>query len=356
MPKRRSMGIMVAAALLALAAAPAGADVTVERFTKSSGFAGIGAHEATAVEKYSGLRKREVSTTKFSGGGGLGSLLSKVAGDMGGDTITDIGRDAVWRLDHQKKTYTEQPIALPQGSEPGGGVPGGATQQEEQEGGKPTHRIVRNEVTVEETGETRRIGEFDCTRYVVTWVLETEDLETKERGESRMVTDLWTTPETGALRALRKEETEFSRAYLKKIGLDLSDQKMQQFGIAAVAAMFGGEDATLEKGAKEVAAKMEKIKGFPVGTKVVWRVKRSGTLPGGVEQEQQGGVADLGKSLDSLLSRFGKKKAKEPEPAAEPAKEGRPAFESYTEIRSVKTDAIPDAEFSVPAGYTKLTP
>ena len=356
---------LAATALLALAAGPrpAGADVTVERFTKSGGVAGIAAHESTAVEKYAGLRKRETTATKMAGATGLGGFLSKIVGDFGGDTITDVGRDAVWALDHKQKTYTERRIMPPPQEESPGGREESAGQPEQREKAeKPTHRVVRNEITVEETGERKKIGEFDCTRYVITWILETEEIETKERNESTMTTDLWTTPETSALRALRKEETEFSRAYLKKMGLDVSDGQMQQFGMATAAALLGGDRESLEKGAKEVAAKMEKVKGFPIGTRIVWRIKTSTSGPGGVAMEEKGGMPDLGKGLDGLMAAFGRKGAKK-EKAEEkakgsgeaPAKEGPPAFESYTEIRKVGTDKLPDADFTVPSGYKKVS-
>ena len=81
-----------------------------------AGFGGIGAGDMTTVEKISGLRKRAVSTTKMTG------FLGKMAGDIGGDEITDIPKDVVWRLDHKRKTYSESKITPPPQSkeDPGG--------------------------------------------------------------------------------------------------------------------------------------------------------------------------------------------------------------------------------------------
>jgi hypothetical protein len=105
--KRLGMTTGAVATALLLGAATAGADVTVERTIKSAGFSGIGASDMTSVEKISGLRKRSVTSVKMTG------FLGKMAGEIGGDEITDIQKDAVWKLDHKKKTYTESKITPP---------------------------------------------------------------------------------------------------------------------------------------------------------------------------------------------------------------------------------------------------
>ena len=128
--------VAAAAVAVCLGAGSARADVTVERTMKSAGFAGIGAGESTTVEKLSGLRKRDVSTMKMTG------FLGKVAGDLGSDEITDIAKDAVWKLDHKKKTYTESRITPPPQpkEEP--------AQDRPEKPEKPKVRVVRNEITV----------------------------------------------------------------------------------------------------------------------------------------------------------------------------------------------------------------
>ena len=174
--------------------------------------------------------------------------------------------------------------------------------------------MVRNEITVKEAGDRRTIGAYDCAHYVVTWVVETEDLETKERSESTMVSDLWTTPETDEIRALQKEELEFTKAWLKKIGWDMSMQETQKMGLAMVGSMIGGDEESFKKGAKEVAEKMAKIKGYPIGTGVKWMIKSPGgaaaAKKGGDGGGSEGGMPDLSKGLGGLMSAFGKKPAK----------------------------------------------
>lgn len=335
----------VAAVALAVAcgAGAARADVTVERTMKSSGIAGIGAGETTMAEKISGLRKRSASSMKMTG------FLGKMAGDMSSDEIVDIQKDVVWRLDHKNKTYTESKITPP--PEPKQEQKGRDEKRE-----KPTVKVVRNEITVTGPDGKKTIGAFPCEHYAIVWLLETENLETKERTVSTMTSDLWTTPETAEIRALTKEEMEFTKAWLKKIGWDLSDQEARKLGMAAIGAMIGGDEESFEKGVREVAAKMEKIKGYPIGTGIKWQVQGSGgaTAKQGGEGGQEG-MPDLSKGLGGLVSAFGKKAGKS---AASSGSKGEPGattiFDTYTEVRSISTAAVPGSEFVPPAGYKKV--
>lgn len=339
------MAVPAAVGLL-LGAAAARADVTVERTMRTAGFAGLGAGESATVEKISGLRKREAGTMKMSG------FLGKMAGDLGSDEITDVARDAVWKLDHKKKTYTESRITPP----PQPKEQAGERSERREKPEKPSVRVVRNEITVKETGDRRTIGAYDCAHYVITWVLETEDLETKERSESTMVTDLWTTGETAEIRALQKEEREFVQAWLRKIGWEMSDQEAQKMGLAMVGALVGGDEESMRKGAREVAEKMAKVKGYPIGTGVKWMVRSPGAAAKQGGGESGGGMPDLAKGLGGLMSAFGRKGGKG---GGEPAGGGdaggpKTVFDTYTEIRRISTASLPDGEFAPPAGYTKV--
>lgn len=336
----RQWGVIpIAAAALLFGAATAGADVTIERAMKTSGFGGFGASDMTSVEKISGLRKRTVTAVKMTG------FLGKMAGDVGGDEITDIPKDAIWRLDHKKKTYTESKITPP---------PEPPTEKQEK-GEKSKVRVVRSEVSVKEAGDKKTIGEYDCAHYVVTWVVETEDLETKERGESTMTTDLWTTPETAEIRALTKEEREFTQAWLKKIGWDISEQEARKMGLGMIGALLGGDEESFKKGAKEVAEKMEKIKGFPIGTGIKWQVKGGGAAA--KQGSDDAGAPSLSKGLGGLMAAMGKKGAKGGAGGSGAAGGGDGAstvFDTYVEIRTISTAGLPDTDFAPPAGYKKV--
>lgn len=341
---RWSVALATTAIAVTLGWGTARADVTVERSLKSGGFGGIGAGDSTSVEKLSGLKKRAVTTMKMTG------FIGKMAGEMGGDEITDIGKDVVWKLDHKKKTYSESKITPPPQPKEAPGEHSGRDEKE-----KPRVRVVRNEITVQEPGDKKTIGAYDCTHYVITWVLETEDLETKEKSESTMISDLWTTPENAQTRALLQEEREFTQAWLKKIGWDMTDQEAGKLGLAMVAGMIGGDDESFKKGAKEVAEKMEKVKGFPIGTGIKWQIKSSGAGAGKAEPSGET-MPDIAKGLGGLISALGKKGGKGGSGGGGEAGGPKPVFETYSEIRKISTASISDGEFTPPAGYKKVAP
>ena len=342
-------GLLLCLAIMSPPRAARG-DVMVERFNKSGGIQGIGASESAVVEKVSRLKKHETSSVKMTGS--VGGFFSKIAGDLGSDVITDIDKDAVWTLDHKKKVYTERPITLPKEKEEPSGRP---EKGKETKKDKPKVRIVRNEITVKATGERKTINGFDCTRYIVTWLIETENIETKERSKTTMTNDLWNTSETKEIRALQKEELEFARAYMKKLGISVSPEEAKKFGMTAVAGMFGDDEQAVRKKLKELQEKMAKIKGYPIVTVLKWEMETPGASrqAGGEEAETKSEGTDLSGGIGGLLGGLAKKAAKKK--AAESTEEGQKGgnvlFDFYSEVKKIDVSSIPSSDFTVPSGY-----
>jgi hypothetical protein len=287
--------------------------------------------------------------------GSVGGFFSKFAGDMGSDVITDIDADVVRTLDRKKKTYTERPITLPKEKEQ---PPGQAEKDKGAGEEKPKVRVVRNEISVKDTGEKKTINGFDCNRYVVTWLIETENIETGERSKTTMTNDLWNTPETKEIRALQKEELEFANAYMKKLGLSVSPEDARKFGMTAVAGMFGDDEQAVKKKLKELQEKMAKIKGYPIATALKWEVESpEAARQAGVEKtgKESEGV-DLSGGIGGLLGGLAKKAAKKKaaESAKERATEGQVLFDFYSEIKKIDVSSIPSSDFEVPSGYKRI--
>ncbi len=350
--KAKALALFIAWAfcLTVLPTALTAAEVTVEKYSKSGGFKGIGAGETTSVEKISGLKKREVSTTKMTGT--LGGFFSKLAGDTSSDTITDIPADIVIRFNHKDKTYTESHITLPKDMKEKAGE--GKEEGKEGKQEKANVKVIRSEVSVKETGEKKNIGGFDCARYIVTWLLETENTDTKARSKTTMTMDLWNAPETRETKALKEAEEDFMKAYVKKMGLAVSDDEAQQLGMTAVATLLGGDEKNTQAKMKELREKMAKVKGFSIATAVKWESEGSGGQEAeGQAQEKppgESGGLDLSKGFGGLLGGLAKKVGGGQKQAGE-APKGSVIFDSYTEIRKLSVGDIPDADFQVPAGY-----
>lgn len=352
MTLRLSPRLAVPLLLLTLLCPPRSArgDVSVERFNKSGGIQGIGASESAVVEKISGLKKHETTSMKMTGS--VGGFLGKITGDMGSDVVTDIDKDVVRTLDHKKKTYTERPITLPKEKE----EPPGQTEKAKEE--KSKVRVVRNEISVKDTGEKKAINGFDCKRYVVTWLIETENVETKERTKTIMTNDLWNTAETKEIRALQKEELDFAQAYVKRLGLSVSPEDARKFGMTAVAGLFGQDEQAVRKKLKELQEEMAKIKGYPIVTALRWEVElpEGARQAGGEKAKEKPESVDLSGGIGGLLGGLAKMTAKKK--TAESAKEGernaKVLFDFYSEVRKIDVSPIPSSDFEAPSGYKLL--
>jgi hypothetical protein len=355
---KRSVVVLLA---VLFAASTSLADVTVERFMKTGGIAGLGASESTSITKITGLKKRETMKTTMTGG--LGAFAARFAGDLGSDSVTDVAADKITSFDHKRKSYSESTISQTRKALEQGGRPA----KEE----KSDVRIVRNEVTVTETGKTKVISGFPCREYLVVWLVETEDLQTKERAVTTMTMDLWNTDETSATRALAKEEGEFTAAYLKKLGFDQTQEEWGKLGMGMVAGLFGGDEKRMKKDVAELQKKMAKVKGFSIATGIKWEAtspnggttQAAGDLEAEAAEAEAAGDAEgaaAARGIGAFLGGFGKKqpaaKGSSSKPAAKQEKAGQGGsnviFDSYTEIRSISASSLPGADFQVPAGYT----
>jgi hypothetical protein len=342
------------------------ADVTLERFTQSSGFGGVGANEATSITQISGLKKREKMNMKLTGS--LGKFVTKMGGPMETDSITDIDKDVVWTLDHKKKTYTENKISLEM--EKMKGQPATKEEEEEKEE-KPKVKIIRNEFSVKETGEKKTINGFNCKKYLLIWLVETEDIETKEHAKNTMTSELWNTELTKELNALQKEEMEFNQAYLKKLGIEMSPEEAQKFGLGMMSGFLGTDEKATEENMKKLTKELSKVRGYTIASNIKWehesdsmkKQKEESAKKEKMEEpeEEESEDVDVSQGIGGFLGGVAKKaatkkikeekKKKEAEEKEKNKGKENVVFESYTEIKKISTSKIPQSEFSVPAGY-----
>jgi hypothetical protein len=319
--------------LCVLGVSTAGADTTWETVVKSGGFKGMGAHEGTTVTRIQGLKMAESTSTKFTG-----AILSLLPGGGEKTTIQRVDKGVVWELDTKEKSYTETAIVPFQTAESG-----------VREGEKPRMRVTKSEFKVKKTGAAETIHGFPCEEYLVSWLVEMEDLETKSKMENNMATRLWTTPETAAIRKLQAEQDAFWKAYMKKVGLNFSPGEMKLFGMEALSAS-GASQKEMEREFAKFRSEMAKIKGYPIRTIVDW--KTSGEASPQAEKpaaEGQGPAAALGSLFGGLKGAISQKMGGgESKPAAEGT-----LFSTTTEVKAIHADSISPTVFEIPSGYVR---
>lgn len=333
--------ILIFALVPFLAFAQAWGDSSIESAVKTGGFKGMGASEGIAVKRVHGDKMWEASSMKFTG-----AILSKVAGGGETVTITRLDKGVIWALDTKNQTYTEraiEPFKKSEGSKP--------------EREKAKMRVTKSEFTVKKTGASETINGFPCEEYLLTWLLEMEDLETKAQTRSTMNNHLWTTPETAAIRKASAEEREFYTAYTRKLGLSVSPSESKQMGTEALAAMSGVPSEEVEKGLIRAKEEMSKIKGYPIRSAVTWAVEGDKTSAGKEEATSSESASEPPKSIGGLLGglagKITQKVVKDKVSSATGGKEGAPFFSSMHEVKSIQTDSVPAEVFEIPAGYTK---
>jgi hypothetical protein len=333
--------VLLAGALVMFAGmCTAWADSTVESVTKSTGFRGNGAYEGTIVSQLQGDKKFDASSIKFTG-----AIMSWLAGGGDTGTITRLDKGVVWTLDPKKKVYREEPI-----------VPFNKDDMKKTDSkDKPKVRVTRSEFSVKKTGAKETINSFPCDEYVMTWLIEFENIETKAKTTNTMTTNMWTTPETASIKKLQAEEMAFSKAYMKKLGLELSQQEMKQFGMDMFTAMSGASKEEMEKQFKSLKKEMAKLKGYPIRTVVGWSVEGDKAAQAQAEaakkkeqpQSSSPSINPFG-GLSGLIGSVAGSAAESAKPEENP-----PFFSSTIEVKSIKTDALPAGTFDIPEGFTK---
>jgi hypothetical protein len=294
------------------------------------------------THRIQGEKKWDSSNLKFTG-----AFLSKLAGETETVTITRVDQGLTWTLDPQKKTYTEtliKPLKMPAAEKP----------QREEKPEKPTVRITQSEFSVKKTGAAETINGFPGEEYLITWLLEMEDLESQAKSRSTMMTNLWTTPETDVIRKVQAEEQRFNRALAKLLGSEISMEEARQMGMAAMAAMSKASPEEIQKGLVRVKNEMAKIKGYPIRTVINWNFESEGqegaARQDSASRDQPTDVSSgLGGLVSGLLGKAVQKKAEE----KMSGKKGAPLFSSTMEVKSLSADPVLGESFEVPTGYVK---
>jgi hypothetical protein len=241
----------------------------------------------------------------------------------------------------------ERPIEAMKMGEPG---------KEKPEQEKSKVRVTKSEFSVKKTGASETINGFPCEEYLVTWLLEMEDMETKAKSRSTMTNNLWTTPETATIRKVQAEERAFHKAYAQKLGIQMSPEEAKQMGIEAFTAMSGASKEEIEKGFTKVREEMAKIKGYPIRTVVNWSVE--GEKSEGAEKEEKASSESSSQtptSVGGFLSGLSKgitQKVMKDKSSTSGQKEGS-TFSTTHEVKAIHADSVPAEVFEVPPGYSK---
>jgi hypothetical protein len=310
-------------------------------------FKKFGTFRATITDKITATKKLADTVSEFKGQGVLGTLAAKTilrSGQTG--EIVDLPGLTIYQIDHKRKEYTATTLekwAETQKKEAGGG----AEEAKPEEKTESDVRITKSEFKVRNTGETKTINGFACTKYQSVWTIEWENVKTGEKGTDRLETAVWTTPVSDALREAQDEEMKFSRAYLQAVGLDADKLQQDVLGTQWLALLGGFDPAAggskMNPKETSVAQEMKKIEGYPIV--IDGQYTPAPRIQAAAEEKPSGG-GGIGGALGKIGGGLLKKKPK-------PEEEKAPAIKFYTEVLSLSAAAVDPNELAPPANYKK---
>jgi hypothetical protein len=315
----------------------------VVKKTKSEvSFKDFGKFTSEQSEKITAEKKLTNSKNNFKGKGIVGSLSGKFllkSGEIG--EIIDLMSMTVTKMDHKKKEYELFPVEKISSE----GIPEENKQSNEMESEEESEskiKIISSEFKVDITGESKKINDFPSEKYVITWVTEWENVETGQKGTDRLITDVWTTPLSGSLQQAREDEVQFTKAYMKSMGLDADSLQQMILGTNWLALLGSMSEEGQQKRHKgpNFSDEMKKIEGYPV----IIDGKYFAIREGGEEEEQEEEEAsgDVKKMLGGFAKKAIKKGSKD---------KNEPAFTYYTELKEFSPSTVSDDAFQVPDNY-----
>ena len=327
-------------AILAVLAVPAFCGV-VKKAQSEVAFKGFGRLSMTQAMKLVPERQWTDTQSDFKGKGLLGGLAGKTllrSGNFG--EIIDLPALTLANLNPKKMEYTIDPIKKIEQKK-------AAEKEGKGEEKKPAEsdiKIVKSQFKVDDTGEAKDINGFPTKKYVLTWIVDWENVRTGEKGTDRLETAVWATPYSTTITEARDEEMRFSKGYMKAVGLDQEKMTQDVLGSSWMSMLDGMNAAKGRPGVSPDAAKaaveMKKIKGYPIV--IDGKYFASSEKPKGEEGEEpsKGGL------LGGLAKKVLKKKPSE-------AETNEPALSYRIEILELAVKSLGEADFKIPPGYKK---
>lgn len=275
-------------------------------------------------------------------------MMRRFSGDGRSSDIVRLDRQLHWHLDLARNAYTECPLT---GCGTGSGKP--AQPEKPEQGAKPMEpscpvTVRSNELRADPTGERRTVNGFQTERYVVSWKVEIEDGQGGRSGNLVQM-DLWTTPETGAIRDVKAIESQFGRRYadtlLKSAG-PLGEYLPKS--VASAMSMLSSRIDTRDlRTLDQWGAQLRKVRGYPILTTMNW------TTQGQVCRDGSGGAQAAAGGIGSMLGGLLGGRGQASSGSSAGGGGGAPLISFTQEVKSIAVKPVANAVFAPPAGFQR---
>jgi hypothetical protein len=355
--------------LSGMLATPCFADFHYQETTKITGGALVGMMKFAGAFSKDAKRATEpiVSTVLIKG-----NRMAHINPDT--TEIVDLDQETITTIDHRKKQYTvmtfeqmRQQLEEAQKKAEQQRQQQSASQPAQQQGTNPQNVKMDFKVNVRNTEATKNVSGLDAKEAILSMVLEGTDQQTGQKGGLAFTNDMWNAPEIPGYDEVR----DFNKRFATKMGMI--------FGNALKPSLAAMQPGSAE-GMAEMVKEMSKIKGMPVMQVMRMGMTANGQplaaaseaplppsneikMPSAGEVAKKSATSEITSRLGGLggFGGFGRKKKQEQpqEPAAADPAQSQDAtqsvlLESTTELTGFSSEAIPAAQFDVPAGYQLL--
>lgn len=290
------------------------ADVTIKH-SSSTEMGGMMSMEMSSSETYRSDRCFKETTSKMTGG--MMAMLGKGKPTQTVE-ITRIDKGVIWKLEPEKKKYSEEAIAeFKKKLED-------AQKDAKKEQGKEEYTWT---IEVKAIPEPQNINGFDCKGVIgkATGIKNDNPADTLF-----IIYEQWMTKSVKGT----AEVDEFQKNYAAAVGID---EMWAQENMGSVMGQYGSQFG-------ELAKKINEAGSYPIRTIIT---VETAARPAG-DKESDG--ASNGDMMSQMSKMFGKKNAEKPEAD----KGGRSkSFSMTNEVLSVETSAVGDTKFEIPADYKK---
>jgi hypothetical protein len=281
-------------------------------------------------------------------------FLSAIVGDSRSAEIMRLDKKLVWTLNPPKQTYKECPLL--------GCQPRQAAADKPQKSDKPAESsepscpltLKRNDFKVQATGERKTVNAFSTERFLVTWTVEVSDKQKRSTVNS-VVLDMWTTPETGAVRDVNGIQDAYQKRWLAALGA--SDHPFARYVPRDVMGSLGALMRTpgSTKGMAVWANEMKKVHGLPILLTLAWNAEgnacadeaSSGSAASDSKRSTPTSVSGL---LGSLVGDIAQDKAKDMVKSSATG-----SLLTYTyEVKTLEVKPVSDSSFVPDPTYTRV--
>jgi len=284
-----------------------------------------------------GAREAQISTVSVKGNRMLTTRKDAA-------TVIDLDKESITEINLAKKTYTVVTFAqMKEAMEKAI-----AEAQKDKKNGKPANVDAKFKISVNATGKTKTIGEFNTKELLVTMEVEGKDKDSGQTGAMNVLTDAWMAPVAGY-----DEVKAFEMKMAQKMGAIFRPGMEQQ-------AMAQPE---MIQGLAQAAKEMAKVEGVPIQNVVrvggsIEELKAVGDAPAEADKpKEKTSVASAVGALGGRFGGFGRKKA-EDKPAEADQKQPQPGAGMLVEMTSERsmfsTAAVDASKFEVPTGFKEV--